>query len=65
MEPRYVSSSTPVDVMPDKVMERMRRADALVRPWLDPAFRARINPEVPEVVGPPTRLNERRIGRRI
>ncbi len=61
----YTASSTYVDTTPDEIIERMRRADAMVRPWVDPAFRAHINPDVPEVVGPPTRTCSRRIRRRI
>ena len=53
MERRYASSSIPADAVPDEIIERMRRVDSIVRPWIDPAFRARINPDVPEVVGPP------------
>jgi hypothetical protein len=53
MKHRYASSSTQADLMPDGVIERMRRADEAVRPWVDPAFRAQINPDMPEVVGPP------------
>lgn len=65
MERRCASPSPYVDAMPDEVMERMRRADSLVRPWVDSAFRAQINPDAPEVVGPPTRLNHGRIRRGI
>jgi len=56
MERRCASSSNPADAVPDEIIERMRRADSAVRPWVDPAFRAQINPDVPEVVGPPERV---------
>lgn len=65
MERRYASSSIPADAVPDEIIERMHRADSAVRQWIDPAFRAQINPDVPEVVGPPTRMHKRGIGRRV
>lgn len=32
----------------------MRLADVLVAPWTDPALRAQIDPDLSEIVGPPT-----------
>jgi hypothetical protein len=65
MKRPYASSPTPTDAVADEVMERMHRADSLVQQWVEPAFRARIDPDVPEVVGPPTRLFGGRIRRRV
>jgi hypothetical protein len=65
MDRRFISSSTHIEATPDDVVERMRHADGLVRPWVEPAFRAQIDPDVPEVVGPPIRTPSRRIRRRI
>lgn len=59
----HVSPPSHSDAVPDEIIERMDRVDSLVRPWVDPAFRARIDPEVPEVVGPPNRAENRRIRR--
>jgi hypothetical protein len=64
MKRSYAFSPTQTDAVADEVMERMHRADSLVQQWVEPDFRARINPEVPEVVGPPTRLFGGRIRRR-
>ncbi|HEX6037013.1 hypothetical protein [Longimicrobium sp.] len=50
----------PEHLIISEAIDRMRRADAIVRTWLDPAFRS-IDPAVPEVVGPPMRLRRRRI----
>lgn len=61
---RPASSPTRSDTVPDEIIERMDRADSLVRPWVDTAFRARINPNVPEVVGPPARVGNRRVSHR-
>ncbi len=58
------SSPMPADV-PDEVIERMRRVDPLVRQWTDPAFRSQVDPEEPEIVGPPTRTLIQRIRSRI
>lgn len=57
MEKGSDSSSTPVDALRDEAVERMRRVDSLVRPWVDADFRAQINPDIPEVVGPPTKTD--------
>jgi hypothetical protein len=65
MDRSFAPSSIHVGVTPEEIVERMRRVDGLVRPWFDPAFRAQIDPDVPEVVGPPTRTPSRRIRRRI
>ena len=64
MEPLHVSPAAAAEGLPDEVTERMDRADRLVRPWIDPAFRAQLDPEVPEVMGPPARAVIRRIRRR-
>ena len=42
------------DAVPDGMIERMQRVDSLVRQWVDPAFRALIDPDAPEVVGQPS-----------
>lgn len=65
MERRYSSSSIPADAVPDEIIERMHRAHSIVRQWADPAFRARIDPDVPEVVGPPTQMFKHGIRRRV
>jgi hypothetical protein len=64
MDRRHAPSPPHTDAVPDEIIERMHQADSLVRPWVDAAFRARINPDVPEVVGPPTRMKSRRIRHR-
>lgn len=64
MDRHYASSATPSKA-PDEVVERMRRVDHLVRQLTHPAFRAQINPEEPEVVGPPTPTLIQRIRGRI
>lgn len=63
MEGRH-GSYPEADAVPAGVVERMDRADALVRPWVDPAFRAQIDPDTPEVVGPPASVYDQRIRRR-
>lgn len=65
MDQRYVSSTAPEEVVTDQVIERMRRVDSIVREWVDPSFRSRINPDVPEVIGPPSRTSNRRIRNRV
>lgn len=50
---RSAPATTDADATVDEIRARMREADHLVAIWTDPAFRARINPEVPEYVGPP------------
>lgn len=50
---QHCASSPPHANVPDEVIERMRRVDHLVRPWTNPAFRAQIDPQEPEVAGPP------------
>ena len=64
MDQRSVSSP-PHPNVPDEVVERMRRVDHLVRQLTDPAFRAQIDPEEPEVIGPPAPTLTKRIRRRI
>jgi hypothetical protein len=64
MDQRSVSSA-PHSNVPDEVVERMRRVDHLVRQFTDPAFRMQIDPEEPEVVGPPAPTLTERILRRI
>lgn len=58
------SSPTRSDTVPAEIIERMDRADSLVRPWVDAAFRARIDQDVTEAVGPPARVGNRRIRHR-
>ncbi|HYW12568.1 MAG TPA: hypothetical protein VE871_11455 [Longimicrobium sp.] len=60
MDQHYASSPPDANVT-DEVLERMRRVDHLVRQWTDPAFRAQIDPQEPEIVGPPTRTLIQRI----
>jgi hypothetical protein len=64
MELLHASPAAAADGLPDELTERMDRADRLVRPWTDPAFRAQLDPELPEVLGPPARAAIRRIRRR-
>ena len=44
------------------IRSRMLGARDQVRGWFEPQFRARINPDVPEIVGPPSlpRVNRKR-----
>jgi hypothetical protein len=64
MKPRHLSSPAGVNATPAEVVERMRRADPAVQPWIDAVSGAPIDPDVPEVVGPPARIREPRIRRR-
>lgn len=63
MDQHCAAFSEHADAAPDQVTERMRRVDPLVRQWVDPAFRGRIDPDMAEVVGPPARISGRRLRR--
>lgn len=49
---RSAPATIDADAALDEIRARMRAVDHRVAIWTDPVFRARINPDVPEYVGP-------------